>query len=216
MDLLTLGAAILGLVGAVLGFLGWWQARNAKRVADQAYREATQAKIGARDVPHASVAHSVAIPPVSQPLQETSPEPDMTQRPPRAENTAHLVVRAGSVPGHDLPTNQGSRSGLIGIFLVNDGPAVAHDMQLHAMFPNGTRRSSELHRTLTAHKELTLYAQVVPPDFGENDPVHLHYSIAYRDGNGAQALECNVRLEGGWKGPWKTFIEADSERRSEV
>ena len=216
MDVLTLCAALLGLAGVVLGFLGWQQAREAKRIAERAYSEATQTKTAPRDGRPASATHPTAIPPVSQPLPDTPPAIEVTQQPPRTGNTAHIVVRSGSVPGNDLPTNQGSRSGLIGVFLVNDGPAVAHDMQLHAIFPNGTRRSSELHRTLTAHKELTLFAQVVSSDFGANDPVHLHYSIAYRDGNGAQLLERDVRLEGGWKGPWRTFIEADSERRIEV
>jgi hypothetical protein len=124
--------------------------------------------------------------------------------------TAHLVVRPGSGVGEDLPTNQGSGSGLIGVFVVNEGPAVARELRLSATFPGGAVRSSETHRSLSARKEMTLFAQVLPQDFGPGASLDVLYRVAYRDGNGEQILERNVRLDGGWKGPWKTFLNADT------
>jgi hypothetical protein len=214
MDVLSVFGAILGLAGIVLGGLGWRKASEAKAIANSALhlhlQAAQEAKRPVAEAPQVAPETNAVATPVTQPAVVAARAPDTTQvAPGDAEQTARLVVRSGSNPGEDLPTNQGSGSGLIGIFLVNEGPAPAHDMQLHAIFPNGTRRSSELHRTLSAHRELTLFAQVVPPDFGTADPLHVHYEIAYQDGNGEQALERDIRLEGGWKGPWKTFIETN-------
>ncbi len=127
-----------------------------------------------------------------------------------AAQTANLVVRPGSGVGEDLPTNQGTGSGLIGVFVVNQGPAVARELRLSATFPDGVVRSSETHRSLSAHKEMTLFAQVLPRDFGPGASMDVLYRVAYRDGNGEQMLERNVRLDGGWKGPWKTFLDADT------
>lgn len=212
MDGFTLGAALLGLAGAVLGVLGWQQAREARSIAERALKEAAKSTSRGGDIPRAANGPLSGRPAVNPPGPEATPaRPTRQPAPHVTDGTAHIVARPGSGPGRDLPTNQGSGSGLIGIFLVNEGPATAHDMQLHAVFPNGTRRSSELHRTLSAHKELTLFAQVTPADFGAHDPLHLHYLVAYRDGNGAQSLERDIRLEGGWKGPWKTYIELNEE-----
>lgn len=217
MDLFTLGAALLGLAGVVLGLLAWQQAREVKSIAERALQEAKRVRPAVAEAPHPVAPSSIAAETVVQPAPDRSTE--LAKPPPvphHAEQSAHIVVRAGSADGRELPTNQGTGSGLIGIFLVNDGPAVAHDLQLHAIFPNGVRRSSELHRTLTAHKELTLYAQVVPADFGADDPLNLLYQIAYRDGNGAQSFERDVRLEGGWKGPWKTSVNVTSNDHIEA
>ncbi len=210
-------AILLGLAGVVLGGLAWWKASEAKAIATGSYRAAQESKHAAADAQRGAVEASAAAraeiratttkaslgEPVDVPV-ETRPRADV----PGSVNRANIVVRSGSNPGEDLPTNQGTGSGLLGIFLVNEGPAVAHDMKLLATFPNGTTRRSETHRTLSAHKELTLYAQVVPPDFGGDDPFHVLYQISYQDGDGDQTLERSVRVEGGWKGPWKTFIEA--------
>jgi hypothetical protein len=208
LDVLSVITAVLGLAGIVLGGLGWWKASEAKAIADRALRAAQEPKRIVADAPPVAAETRAVTTAESQPAVVTARAPVAPRAEPvDAEQTARLVVRSGSNAGEDLPTNQGSGSGLIGIFLINEGPAPAHDMQLHVTFPNGTRRSSELHRTLSAHKELTLFAQVVPPDFGAADPLHVRYEIAYQDGNGEQALERDIRLEGGWKGPWKTFIE---------
>lgn len=210
MDVFSVISAVLGLVGIVLGGLGWWKASEAKAIAESAIRAAQEAKRPVASAPPVAGETKVVALAETQPAVVATRTPDASRAEPvETEQTARLVVRSGSNPGEDLPTNQGSGSGLIGIFLVNEGPAPAHDMQLHAIFPNGTRRSSELHRTLSAHRELTLFAQVVPPDFGAADPLHIRYEIAYQDGNGEQALEREIRLEGGWKGPWKTFIETN-------
>jgi type II secretory pathway pseudopilin PulG len=207
MDLVNVIAIVLGLLGAALGSLGWWKAREAKALAAGAYRMAQEAQRAAAEASRAaSAAHAAQTRThLSQEAARALHEPLLTS--PRTETMANIVVRSGSTLGQDLPTNQGSGSGLIGIFLINEGPAVAHAMQLHATFPNGTRRSSDLLRTLSAHKEVTLFAQVVPADFGADDPLHVLYQIAYQDGNGEQAFERDIRVEGGWKGPWKTYIE---------
>ena len=208
MDAFTVIAIVLGLAGAALGGLGWWQAREAAATATNASRVAQEAQQVAADAQHSAgkaLAATKAGPPHAPAVGPVSEEQAAGVRPDRAAN---IVVRSGGSPGHELPTNQGSGSGLLGVFLVNEGPAVAHEMRLHAIFPNGTRRSSESSRTLTADKELTLYAQVTPPDFGTDDPLHVLYLIAYRDGNGEQAIERDVRVEGGWKGPWRTYIDA--------
>jgi hypothetical protein len=215
MDVISLAAALLGLAGIALGSLGWWKANQARAIAEDAARAAQEAKLAAAAATATRAAEPSATPQPAANSQPALPSPlevaasaPTVATPPRTENSAHIVVRSGSNPGEDLPTNQGTGSGLIGIFLVNEGPAPAHEMQLHATFPNGTRRSSELHRTLSAHKELTLFAQVVPPDFGADDPLHVVYQIDYQDGDGQQGFERDIRLEGGWKGPWKTYIEA--------
>jgi hypothetical protein len=57
---------------------------------------------------------------------------------------------------------------------------------------------------------MTLFAQVLPQDFGSSASMDVLYRVAYRDGNGEQVLERKVRLDGGWKGPWKTFLDADT------
>jgi hypothetical protein len=209
MDILNVIAIVLGLVGSALGGLGWWKVNEAKARTTDAYRLAQEAKQAAAEATKiAREAEAAARAAWHDPPHEEPRAEEPLSKSPRSASTAKIVVRSGSVPGHDLPTNQGSGSGLIGIFLVNEGPAPAHAMQLRATFPNGTRRSSEIHRTLSAHKEVTLFAQVVPADFGADDPLHVLYQIAYQDGNGEQAFERDIRVEGGWKGPWQTFIEA--------
>jgi hypothetical protein len=230
MDIVGFLAIVLGVAGVVLGGLSWWKASEAKALAASALRLAQEAKKvladasrvagepaaaaragtwPARDIARESE-EAVAIPPVAP--TELAPQLSLSTHVDAAweERTANVVVRSGSSPDHDLPTNQGTGSGLIGIFLVNEGPANAHAMQLRATFPNGTQRRSESQRSLSAHKELTLFAQVVPPDFGAHDPLHVLYQVAYRDGNGEQELERTIRVEGGWKGSWKTFIEANA------
>jgi hypothetical protein len=146
----------------------------------------------------------------SLPAPRSEQAPDGDRDPVSDAHTANLVVRAGSEIGNDLPTNQGSGSGLLGVFLVNEGPAVARDLRLFATFPDGAVRSSETQRSLSAHKEMTIFAQVLPRDFGPGASIDVLYRITYRDGNGDQALERKVRLDGGWKGPWKTFLNAES------
>jgi hypothetical protein len=118
------------------------------------------------------------------------------------------VVRPGSTAGEELPTNQGTGSGLIGVFLYNQGPATAHDLQLIATFPTGAVRRSTAHHTLSARKEGTLFVQIVPQDFGPDDGVDVAYSIRYRDVNGNHELLQPVRVQGGWKGPWATYVQA--------
>ena len=208
MNLSDLMAIVLGVAGAVLGCLGWWKASEAKVIAAGAFRGAQEAKQAAKDAQQSVAGAEAAARAVSHRSQDTVRALEVPLSAAMRAGAATITVRSGSKPGEDLPTNQGAGSGLLGIFLINEGPAAAHAMQLHATFPNGTRRSSELHRTLSAHKELTLFAQVVPADFGEEDPLHVLYQIAYMDGNGDQAFERDIRVEGGWKGPWKTFIEA--------
>jgi hypothetical protein len=128
------------------------------------------------------------------------------------ESSAMLVVRRGDTPGEALPTNQGSGSGLIGLFVTNAGPGVAHDVQLFAAFPNGTIRASDPQGALASRKEAILFAQVVPQDFGPENAVDIAFRVAYRDGNGDHQLEQGVRVEGGWKGPWKTYFSDDPAR----
>ncbi len=118
------------------------------------------------------------------------------------------MVRPGSTAGEELPTNQGTGSGLIGVFLYNQGPATAHDLQLIATFPTGAVRRSTAHHTLSARKEGTLFVQIVPQDFGPDDGVDVAYSIRYRDVNGDHELLQPVRVQGGWKGPWATYVQA--------
>jgi hypothetical protein len=207
MDIVSVIAVVVGLAGAALGALAWLKAREAGTMASDAAREAQEAQRVAADA-HLTATKALAATKAGlQPTPAGALSPEEPSSPGRADRAAHIVVRSGGSPGHELPTNQGTGSGLLGVFLVNEGPAVAHEMRLHATFPNGTRRSSESSRTLTADKELTLYAQVTPPDFGTEETLHVVYLIAYRDGNGEQTIERDVRVEGGWKGPWRTFID---------
>jgi hypothetical protein len=57
---------------------------------------------------------------------------------------------------------------------------------------------------------MSLFAQFLPKDFGPGASLVVLYRVAYRDGIGEQILERNVRLDGGWKGPWKKFLDADT------
>lgn len=210
MDLPTAIAAVLGLAGAVLGGLAWRKASEARTLAaacDRIARESRQAaQDAARVAGEAAAAAAQRLPASSPDLHEAEvPVPDAAG----LARTAKLVVRSGGAEGHELPTNQGHGSGLIGVFLVNEGPAVAHDLRLSAVFPNGATRSSETHHSLSARKELTLFAQVVPQDFGPATTMDVLYRVTYRDGNGDHALEQKVRVDGGWKGPWKTYIDAE-------
>jgi hypothetical protein len=208
-DGLSIVALVLGVTGVIVGGLAWRQARAAtaqaaaSRLAQEGIRSVADAGPSAKDATAARNARGQPRPPVSHDAVASAPAA------PRAEGAATLVVRAGSTPGQDLPTNQGSGSGLLGLFLVNDGPAVAHDLRLSAHFPNGTVRTSAIQQALSAHKEVTLFAQVVPEDFGSTTRVEVLYRVAYRDGNGAHDLVQRVHVEGGWAGPWKTFLEED-------
>ncbi len=211
MESLSVIALVVGAAGAALGGLGWWQARAARALANDASRVAQESQRVAADAQRSAGKALAAMktgPRRSPTAGQESEGPHAV--PAHADKTANIVVRSGGSPGNELPTNQGSGSGLLGVFVVNEGPAVAHEMRLHATFPNGTRRSSEGSRTLSADKELTLYAQVTPPDFGSEDSLHVLYLIAYRDGNGDQTIERDVRVEGGWKGPWRTYIDSKS------
>jgi hypothetical protein len=208
MDTFSVIALVVAVGGAALGGLGWWQARAARMLANDAAQVAQESQRVAADAQRSAGKALAATRTGSQPAPAAGQASEGPRAvPAQADKIANIVVRPGGSPGRDLPTNQGSGSGLLGVFLVNEGPAVAHEMRLHATFPNGTRRSSESSRTLTADKEVTLYAQVTPQDFGTDDPLHILYLIAYRDGNGEQAIERDIRVEGGWKGEWRTFIE---------
>jgi len=213
MDGLSIVALVLGVTGVIVGGLAWRQARaataqaaTASRLAQEGIRAVADADPSATDATAARTARGQPRPPSPHDAVASAPAAPAT---PRAERVATLVVRAGSTPGQDLPTNQGSGSGLLGLFLINDGPAVAHDLRLSAHFPNGTVRTSAIQQALSAHKELTLFAQVVPEDFGSTTRVEVLYRVAYRDGNGAHDLVQRVHVEGGWTGPWKTYLEED-------
>lgn len=207
MNLLDAAALVSGLVGAVLGGLGWWTARSATAAAAACLSDAQAG--GARPPIVAGVVRGGGV--VSGPsAPQVARASDRVQGTGNDAQTANLVVRSGSGFGEALPTNQGSGSGLIGVFVMNQGPAVARDLRLSATFPGGVVRSSEPHRSLSAHKEMTLFAQVLPQDFGPGASLDVLYQVAYRDGSGEQVLERNVRLEGGWKGPWKTFLDVDT------
>lgn len=210
MDLPTAIAVVLGLAGAVLGGIAWWRAREAMRIAaacGETARESRDAARVAGGAAAAAVEGQVAALPALH--EATAPVPDAAD----LARTARLVMRSGGGEGHKLPTNQGHGSGLIGVFLVNEGPAVAHDLRLSAIFPNGAARSSETHHALSAGKEMTLFAQVVPQDFGPEVTMEVLYRVTYRDGNGDHALEQMIRIDGGWKGPWKTYIDAEHPAR---
>lgn len=210
MDIFTVIATVLGLAGVVLGGLAWWKAREALARAVECNRVALESRNAAEKVTRAADSAAAAA------MVRNSPVPDVARASdvpvPGAidlARTAKLVVRPGGTRGHEVPTNQGHGSGLIGVFLVNEGPALAHDLRLSAIFPNGSTRSSETHHALSANKEMTLFAQVIPQDFGPEATIKVLYRVTYRDGNGEHALEQHIRVDGGWKGPWKTFIEEE-------
>lgn len=177
--------------------------------SDQRLRDLENTKTASRSsVPPVSVV-TASVPPTSPPQAPR----DVTVLDVRAsahenDTGATIVVRPGSTVGEELPTNQGTGSGLIGVFLYNQGPATAHDLQLIATFPTGTIRRSTAHHTLSARKEGTLFVQIVPQDFGPDDGVDVAYSIRYRDVNGDHELLQPVRVQGGWKGPWATYVQA--------
>jgi hypothetical protein len=203
MDVLAVVALATAAVGVVVGGLAWRDARDAKALAADATRTAAELaqRAAAADGTAAAAAPAMpAVPPVLIP-PATSESGD--------ERSATIAVRPGGTPGQELPTNQGSGSGLIGVFIVNGGPAVAHDLRLSATFPNGTVRASDRHGALSAHKELTLFTQVIPQDFGPGNSVDVVYRVAYRDGNGEHELAQRVRVEGGWAGRWKTYLDGD-------
>ena len=215
MDVPTMIALALGVIGVVVGSVAWGNAREAKalaagasRLAQELTRAATDASRTATEATAAATARAAPGPPAAQ--EADAPGPAV----PIDERAAKIVVRSGSTPGQDLPTNQGSGSGLIGIFVVNQGPVVARNLRLSAAFPTGAIRRSGTHHSLSAHKEMTLFAQVSPQDFGAANSVDVLYRVAYRDGNGEHELAQKVRVEGGWKGPWKTFLEEDGAGHS--
>lgn len=205
MDFLDAVAVVSGVAGAVLGGLGWWKARSATAAVTACLGIAEAA--GAR-TPLIAGVMSDGGDVTASPAPQVAQASEGVRSAGNDARTANLVVRRGSAVGQDLPTNQGSGSGLIGVFVVNQGPAVARELRLFATFPDGVVRSSETHRSLSAHKEMTLFAQVVPQDFGPGASMDVLYRVTYRDGNGEQALERNVRLDGGWRGPWKTYLGA--------
>jgi hypothetical protein len=207
MDLFDAVAVVSGLVGAVLGGLGLWKARSASAAAAACL---SIAQAGAARTPIVAGVVNEGGDVTGNPAHQVARASEGVRGPGNDAQTANLVVRPGSGIGEDLPTNQGSGSGLIGVFVVNEGPAVARELRLSATFPGGVVRSSESHRSLSAHKEMTLFAQVLPQDFGPGASMDVLCRVAYRDGNGEQILERNVRLDGGWKGPWKTFLDADA------
>ena len=210
MDLLAV--VTLGVAGAgfLISVLAWHTARDARNMAVGARKRATHHG----DV-DAKLTHPT--PERSDPAGEARTNTPHTENgdPPVLETldddrTATLVVRRGDTPGQALPTNQGSGSGLIGLFVTNDGPAVAHNVRLLAAFPNGTIRSSDPQGALAARKEAILFAQVVPQDFGSENTVAIAFRVTYQDGHGDRELAQGVRIEGGWKGPWKTFFSGDA------
>jgi hypothetical protein len=203
MDIVPLMASAVGFVGVVLGGLGWWTAREAKQLARTCTRSAAAS-------PAAAPAEE---PPAPQPVPAVAA---LAPGAPRRGATPSLVVRLGGTPGYDLPSNQGRSSGLLGLFLVNDGPTTLRDLQLSATFPNGTTRRSAVHHALSVTKEMTLFAQVVPEDFGPARTIDVRLHVAYRDAHGDQALERMVRVEGGWAGPWQTFLAEDGPRSTPV
>jgi hypothetical protein len=211
MDGLIAVALALGVTGVIVGGLAWRQARaataqaaRATRLAQEALQTAAAAFRPATDTTAARPARAESGSPGAQ--GEDAPPPTA----PSANRAATLIVRSDRSPGQALPTHQGSGSGRIGLFLVNAGPAVAHDVQLFAVFPNGTVRTSGLQPALAAHKELTLFAQVVPQDFGAATRVDVVYRVAYRDGTGPHDLVQRVHVEGGWTGPWTTYLDAEA------
>jgi hypothetical protein len=211
MDGLSVVALALGVTGVLVGGLAWRQARaataqagRATRLAQEALQTAAAAMRPATDATAAWSARPEAGPPGAQ----GGDTPPSTA--PGADRAATLVVRSDRAPGQALPTHQGSGSGRIGLFLVNTGPAVAHDVQLFAVFPNGTVRTSAIHQTLSVHKELTLLTQVIPQDFGAATRVDVLYRVAYRDGTGPHDLVQRVHVEGGWTGLWTTYLDAEA------
>jgi hypothetical protein len=211
MDGLNVVALALGMTGIIVGGLAWRQARIAAERAATAVRlaqEALQAAAAAMRPATDAIAMRSARPEADPPGVQGKDAPPSTA--PSADRAATLVVRADRSPGQALPTHQGSGSGRIGLFLVNTGPAVAHDVQLFAVFPNGTVRTSGLQPALAAHKEFTLFAQVVPPDFGTATRVDVLYRVAYRDGTGPHDLVQRVHVEGGWTGPWTTYLDVET------
>src|SRR5688572_7555683 len=206
MDLLDAVAVVSGVAGAVLGGLGWWKARSATAAAAACLSIAQPKDVR---TPRIAGVMSDGGDVTARPAPQVEQASDGVRGGGNDARTANLVVRSGSAVGQDLPTNQGSGSGLIGVFVVNQGPAVAKELRLSATFPDGVVRSSETYRSLSAHKEMTLFTQVLPQDFGSGSSMDVLYRVDYRDGNGEQVLERKVRLDGGWKGPWKTFLDED-------
>lgn len=209
MEIVTAIALILAVAALVVAGIALRQAREARSIAEQS-------KPSQRDLtppaPRSGVEPATALVAASVPMSSPPHAPrDVALHHDRAsanepETGGAIVVRPGSTAGQELPTNQGTGSGLIGVFLYNQGPATAHDLQLIATFPTGVIRRSSPHHTLSARKEGTLFVQIVPQDFGPDDGVDVAYCIRYRDVHGDHELHQPVRVQGGWKGPWATYV----------
>ena len=210
MDIVTVAALVLAVASLVVGVLAWRRAGDASAAADKLEQRMVEL---ANATPRSNAGADptrVAAPASTSSLPRSLPEGVVIEQQAFANDTgATLVVRSGSSAGQDLPTNQGTGSGLIGIFLFNQGPATAHDLQLTATFPSGVIRRSTANHTLSARKEGTLFVQIVPQDFGPDDGVDVTYCIRYRDVNGDHELLQPVRVQGGWKGPWATYLQSD-------
>jgi hypothetical protein len=210
MDVLAMAAVAVAGAALLIGVLAWRTARGAKTLAALALQRSTdRPDAGARTTRATGERFDVAPEAAAGVLLTGDGDPPA----PRAQDdelAATLTVRRGDTPGEALPTNQGSGSGLIGLFVTNSGPGVAHDVKLFADFPNGTVRASDAQGALASRKEAILFAQVVPQDFGPENAVDIAFRVAYRDGNGDHELTQGVRIEGGWKGPWKTYFSDDA------
>lgn len=210
MDIVTVVALVLAVASLVVGVLAWRRAGDASAVADKLEQRMVELANAAPRSNAGPDPTRVAAPASISSLPRSLPEGVVLEQHAFANDTgATLVVRSGSSAGQDLPTNQGTGSGLIGIFLFNQGPATAHDLQLTATFPSGVIRRSTANHTLSARKEGTLFVQIVPQDFGPDDGVDVTYCIRYRDVNGDHELLQPVRVQGGWKGPWATYLQSD-------
>lgn len=215
MNVLTMIALAVAGAALLMGILAWRTARDAKILATKtALRITNQALLPARAIPTlpGDTGAGTEAPVGASGAADPGP-PEVAM--PKNERTATLAVRRGETFGQALPTNQGTGTGLIGLFVTNAGPGVAHDLRLCAAFPDGALRTSDRQPALASHKEAILYVQVVPRDFESSHAVALEFRVAYRDGNGDHELVQGVRVEGGWSGPWKTYF-SDDEPGSDI
>ena len=208
MEAVAVIALILAVMALAVAGLAWQQARKV-RVMTERTKQRPRSEVDAGSRPSAAPAPSVATAAMPQTAPLDGSRPTSVHDAGEAGNGsgATIVVRPGSTAGEALPTNQGVGTGLIGIFLYNRRPAVAHDLQLVATFPGRVIRQSSAQRTLSARKEVTLFVQILARDFNADGEVDVVYCIRYRDVNGQHELLQPVRLEGGWKGPWATYVQ---------
>ena len=120
----------------------------------------------------------------------------------RERRTASVVHRRSS-DGHGVQLTCHRLlpdAGALGITILNEGPAIAREVQVRARFAAGQARASGVRATIGPREAVTFRIDLAPAGFlaaGET-PVRLTY--AWRDDAGPHAAPVALRMVGVWPG----------------